>query len=91
MRTVAGADQPGPTLLRQERYPLPYFPPTMKARGLEIRNDHDAVGVLDQFLWNAFIGSRHDLREHHGGVVQSFGWLVILGQEWSYCHGCYKK
>src|SRR5579862_3194651 len=31
MRTVPGADQPGPTLLRQEIYPLPYFPPTTNA------------------------------------------------------------
>src|SRR5690242_21935228 len=31
MRTVAGADQPEPLLLRQDRYPFPYLPPTMKA------------------------------------------------------------
>src|ERR1041384_8475734 len=31
MRTVAGADQPEPLLFRQERYPFPYLPPTMKA------------------------------------------------------------
>src|ERR1035438_1422667 len=31
MRTVAGADQPEPLLLRQDRYPFPYLPPTRKA------------------------------------------------------------
>src|ERR1035437_6849247 len=31
MRTVAGADQPEPLLLRQDKYPFPYLPPTMKA------------------------------------------------------------
>src|ERR1039458_3967387 len=31
MRTVAGADQPEPLLFRQDRYPFPYLPPTMKA------------------------------------------------------------
>src|SRR5664279_2423600 len=31
MRTVAGADQPKPLLLRQDRYPFPYLPPTMNA------------------------------------------------------------
>src|ERR1035437_9713432 len=30
MRTVAGADQPEPLLLRQDRYPFPKLPPTMK-------------------------------------------------------------
>src|ERR1044071_7910142 len=36
MRTVAGADQPEPLLLRHERYPLPYLPPTMKAPVLRL-------------------------------------------------------
>ena len=31
MRTVAGADQPSRFRLRQDRYPFPYLPPTMKA------------------------------------------------------------
>src|SRR5665811_933756 len=36
MRTVAGADQPRPLLLRQDRYPFPYFPPTMNAPVLRL-------------------------------------------------------
>src|ERR1035438_4270973 len=36
MRTVAGADQPSPFLLRQDRYPFPYLPPTMKAAVLRL-------------------------------------------------------
>ena len=36
MRTVAGADQPAPLLLRQDRYPFPYLPPTMKAAVLRL-------------------------------------------------------
>src|SRR6476646_8026909 len=31
IRTVPGADQPAPLLLRQDRYPFPYFPPTTNA------------------------------------------------------------
>ncbi len=31
MRTVPGADQPAPLLFRQDKYPFPYFPPTMNA------------------------------------------------------------
>src|SRR6266404_582901 len=31
MRMIPGADQPAPPSLRQNRYPLPYFPPMMKA------------------------------------------------------------
>jgi hypothetical protein len=31
MRTVPGADHPAPPVLRQDTYPLPYFPPTTNA------------------------------------------------------------
>src|ERR1035438_1073315 len=31
MRTVPGADHPSPPLLRHDKYPLPYLPPTRKA------------------------------------------------------------
>src|ERR1017187_6559100 len=36
LRTVAGADQPEPLLLRQDRFPFPYFPPTTKAAVLRL-------------------------------------------------------
>src|SRR6185369_15631702 len=36
MRTVAGADQPSPPLLRHDRYPFPYLPPTTKAAVLRL-------------------------------------------------------
>src|SRR5271157_1978047 len=36
MRTVAGADQPSPFWLRQERNPFPYLPPTRKAAVLRL-------------------------------------------------------
>ena len=55
MRTVPGADQPAPVLLRHDRYPFPYFPPTTKAAVFKIRNQHDAVGLLDELLRNALV------------------------------------
>src|ERR1035437_4341258 len=36
MRTVAGADQPSPLWFRQDRYPFPYLPPTMKPAVLRL-------------------------------------------------------
>ena len=36
MRTVAGADQPWPLWFRQDKYPFPYFPPTMNAPVLRL-------------------------------------------------------
>src|SRR5208337_237768 len=36
MRTEAGADQPEPPLLRQDRNPFPYSPPTRKAAVLRL-------------------------------------------------------
>ena len=47
LRICLKAAHPLPLLFRQDRYPNPAFPANAERRGLEVRDNHDAMGVLE--------------------------------------------
>ena len=46
---------------------------------LQLRDDHDAVGLLEQLRRNALVRRAHDLGQHGRCFVQAPGRLVVLG------------
>lgn len=67
MRTVPGADHPACVPAGQNA--LAIFPAEYESRRLEPRHDHDAMGIFEQFIRDAFVRRVHDFRKYSSCFV----------------------
>jgi hypothetical protein len=68
-------------LVATRQVPFPVLSAKDERGRLEIRNDHDAMRLLEQILGNALVRRRHDLGEHGRGRAKSLNRFVVCGNE----------
>ena len=68
---------PGSLLAPARHVPDPVLPADDEGGGLEVRDNHDAMRLIEQVLRNPLVGRRHRLREHRRRVVQPLGRVVV--------------
>ena len=81
MRTVPGADQPGPVLFRQDTYPFPYLPPTRKAAVFSEGTMTMQWAFASMSFGMPLSGVAMISGEHRGGFLQPLYRIVVFGQQ----------